>query len=80
MAVASGENAGRLCACRRMEGRTFGRLMISFAGQTSEVQMRLSLVGLALIVLALAGLAPSSAAAQRYSKYLCQFGYGNVLF
>jgi hypothetical protein len=42
--------------------------------------MRLSLIGLVMIVLALAGLAPSSAAAQRYSKYLCQFGYGNVLF
>jgi hypothetical protein len=40
--------------------------------------MRLSVVGLALIVMALAGLAPSSAAAQRYSKCLCQFGYGNV--
>jgi hypothetical protein len=40
--------------------------------------MRLSLVGLALIVLALAGLAPSSAAAQRYSKCLCHYGYGDV--
>jgi hypothetical protein len=45
--------------------------------------MRFSFVGSVMIVLALAGLAPSSAAAQndtnggyRYSKCICHFGYG----
>jgi hypothetical protein len=42
--------------------------------------MRLSIVGPVIIVLALAGLASSSAAAQnsRYSRCLCHYGYGNV--
>jgi hypothetical protein len=42
--------------------------------------MRLSFIGPIMIVLALAGLAPSSAAAQhgRYSRCLCHYGYGNV--
>jgi hypothetical protein len=42
--------------------------------------MRLSFVGFVMIVLALAGLAPSSVAAQnaRYSRCICHYGYGDV--
>jgi hypothetical protein len=48
--------------------------------------MRLSFIGSVMIILALAGLAPSSAVAQNdtngrylYSKCICRFGYGGNL-
>jgi hypothetical protein len=42
--------------------------------------MRLLLVGSVMMVITLAGLAPSPAFAQKphYSKCLCHYGYGNV--
>jgi hypothetical protein len=45
-----------------------------------DTQMRLSFIGAAMIVMALVGLAPSSAAAEsgRYSRCICHYGYGNV--